>query len=340
MANEIHIQAMVHNPFDIDNDQQFVKAVMADSHVNRVFPDTPSLDISAEINTNDQLTAFSRLTHRKRNLSDTDLITEITQDHEVKKSRHSKSVGEQVSSVEHRLMEMMNTLSSSLSNLSTELANVCKSLTTRMVNLENNLDKKWADKIQIMVHDTVRDEVAKTKGALESDMRDLTEKVKTLECSYADVCKKTSGSLEQNIVIRNLPFDNRENEFADALRTKLEGLFRDGVKVYEIDITSSIRKESMSDKPGVVIVTLGSVEQKRKIMRNKRNLMKSQRYDRVYIEHDNPVEIRRQNSNLRTILKACDQNKQYTVKNGRLIPNTAGTDRVKTSKQHENKQQW
>lgn len=61
-----------------------------------------------------------------------------------------------------------------------------------------------------------------------------------------------------------------------------------------ITLKSVERKESNSKnaKAGVVIVEVESYENKREIMKNKRNLRSNRKYKDVYIENDSPIETR------------------------------------------------
>ena len=59
-------------------------------------------------------------------------------------------------------------------------------------------------------------------------------------------------SMDKNIIIRNLPYGQNEN-----LSGKVDGLFRDGLRIVDVVVDHVERKESRSESaPGVVVVTL------------------------------------------------------------------------------------
>ena len=66
------------------------------------------------------------------------------------------------------------------------------------------------------------------------------------------------------------------------------------------EVVAAVRKESKSSsKPGIVIATLRTKEEKEQIMRAKKDLRNSSRYKDVYIEHDIPSYHRKIRNNLK-----------------------------------------
>ena len=76
------------------------------------------------------------------------------------------------------------------------------------------------------------------------------------------------------------------------------------------EVVEAVRKESKSSsKPGIVIATLRTKEEKKQIMRAKNGLKNSSRYKNVYIEHDIPSYHRKIRNNLHRIVTTLGQEK-------------------------------
>lgn len=69
-------------------------------------------------------------------------------------------------------------------------------------------------------------------------------------------------------------------------------------------VESAERKmNNYNSKPGVILATFYSYDDKEKVMKEKMNLKNSSRYRDVYIENDIPVHQHKLKNNLRTIVK-------------------------------------
>ena len=62
---------------------------------------------------------------------------------------------------------------------------------------------------------------------------------------------------------------------------KVNSLIRDGLKEKDIKIVKAVRKESRDNKPGVVIATLENLDQKIKILKNKKSLRKTNNFHNI-----------------------------------------------------------
>ena len=99
---------------------------------------------------------------------------------------------------------------------------------------------------------------------------------------------------------------------------KVNGIIRDGLKLKDIKVTNVVRKETKSRTPGVVIATIETVEQKIKILENKKALRPTTQYSNVYIESDKKFEIRAAENNMRILLKEMGKSDKFIFSNGRL----------------------
>ena len=85
-------------------------------------------------------------------------------------------------------------------------------------------------------------------------------------------------------------------------------------------MTSAERKGVKGKKPGIIVATRASFEQKQKLMKAKPQLKSCQKYRKVFIENDYSQEIRTCDSNFRTILKEMGKDKQFRVAGGKVYP--------------------
>ena len=101
-----------------------------------------------------------------------------------------------------------------------------------------------------------------------------------------------------NVVIRNLPEGQNE-----SISNKVSALVREGLKLKDLSFSNCERKRSYNDRPGLVVVTCRSSEDKKLIMDAKSKLRDSRQYRNVYISHDKNKEQRTSENNLRTIVR-------------------------------------
>ncbi|VDI27418.1 Hypothetical predicted protein [Mytilus galloprovincialis] len=86
---------------------------------------------------------------------------------------------------------------------------------------------------------------------------------------------------------------------------KINGLIRDGLHLKDVKVVSAERKKSFREgKSGVIIASLSSTSDKRKVMDKKRELKNSRNYKDVFVENSIPLAQRILNSNLRNIVNA------------------------------------
>ena len=88
------------------------------------------------------------------------------------------------------------------------------------------------------------------------------------------------------------------------------GIIRDGLKLKDINVVKAVRKATINGKPGVIIASIETLEQKRTIMENKKSLKNTDAFKKVYIEEDRPLQTRVAESNMKSILKENRQIRQ------------------------------
>ena len=158
---------------------------------------------------------------------------------------------------------------------------------------------KDVDKIKETVIPTVQEKLGDEIDELRRSVRNLHEKMDANH-SAATNTRATEENRHKNIIIRNMVYRENEN-----VKRRVNGLIQDSLKLKDISVENAIRKPNKSEsKPGIIIATLKSNEEKQSIMKHKRNLRYSSRYSQVYIENDIPANQRAVNSNFRAIIHA------------------------------------
>ena len=196
-------------------------------------------------------------------------------------------------------------------------------LLDKRVNTElSRIKKEVNDKLDSF-KETFRDEI--------NDMLvDITSKVNELRnLPTAPVQLDKNRSL--NVAIRDLPESVNEN-----LNNKINSLIREGLDIRDVSVSSTERKLSrVQSKPGVVIATFKSAEDKRKIMSKKSKLKNSRRCERVFIQHDQTHEQRLLNSNFRAVIGALNRESSKFALRGTRLVRTEQADQGDRSQNNE-----
>ena len=199
-------------------------------------------------------------------------------------------------------------------------------LEKKISDIEGNVEKRLTVKFNTVITDRVKNEVDKLKEEIDSEVNAFKDKVENLEKSYAQIVASSDSravkesNVNLNVIVKNLPADQRESA-KSGLQNKVLCLIKDGLKLMNVNVTNAIRKSVNSDsnKPGIVVVTLENLEQKKLILKSKQVLKHSSRYSNVYIENEIPYEQRINNFNNRTILKALGKDSDFVIKSGRIV---------------------
>ena len=91
---------------------------------------------------------------------------------------------------------------------------------------------------------------------------------------------------------------------------KVNSLIQDGLKLKDIKVVKAELKTSGNDKPGVIIASIETLAQKRKVMETKKSLKNTNAFKNVYIEDDRPLQTRVIESNMNSILMEKRQIRQ------------------------------
>lgn len=308
------------NPLSQFGATDFVQKVMAPSPIENIDHNVSTLTTVAQIH-KPHLTTTN--TPRKRHLSETD------QDQvEHKKMKHSSISATPSTHLPNSDNTQFNSIVQMISNLSDNFNSVASRLESRMSEIEGNVEKRLTVKFDKVIHDKVKSEVGKLKDQISSEVNELKEKVVSLGKSYAEVAASSGKVINSelkdqhqlSVIVKNLLFDKREENDNSILKNKVSALFKDGLKLADINVAKLVRKTSRSDdKPGIVVITFATMEHKKGVLKAKRVLKNSTKYSRVYIENDLPLQQRINNNNNRTLLKALGRDNDFMIKSGRVV---------------------
>ncbi|CAG2188857.1 unnamed protein product [Mytilus edulis] len=213
----------------------------------------------------------------------------------------------------------MKELKDMMLGLTDSMNNMCISLTQRIDSLEKNMSIEITQLIEEKVKveiDQVRQDFNDQFNNFKDQIKGLEAKVSTQVKSYSDVVKQNNC----NVIIRNLQEDPREESNTSILEKTVISLVRDGLNLKDVFIESVSRKKSHNSKPGVIVAAVNNSDQKRELMKAKRNLKNVHKFKDVYIENDMSYSERRNEANFRTLIRAFKQeNQAFTMNGGRIV---------------------
>ena len=210
------------------------------------------------------------------------------------------------------------------------MKSITKTVETKINSLKTGTEKK-IEKLQ-KTCDLTNKKVLKLKettlATMKEEMGDeldeLHKKLNKLETTVSETRQSNNMQNDQadrkrNIVIRNL--DEREHE---NVLLRANNVISEGLKLRNISFESATRKISRNNsKPGIIIATCKTDQDKESIMSVKRELKNSSRYQKVFVENDLPPGQRKLNSNLRTIVNTIGRDK-LLFKGSRILPAETG----------------
>ena len=204
-------------------------------------------------------------------------------------------------SMDKRFDEIQNENKSAIEQLQEKISDVRKEFNNRM----DGLTKKVEEKVNKNMKKTVEDKVKCIRKEIDADVSKIAKQVKdagkvidriketiipTMQETLGDETDELRSSMNRlrdqvkdrpdsscslpqenrhtNIVIRNMV--QRENENVER---RVNGLIQDSLRLRDISVAKAVRKQSRSDsKPGLIIATMKSNEEKETVMKHKRHL--------------------------------------------------------------------
>ncbi|KAH3849397.1 hypothetical protein DPMN_091796 [Dreissena polymorpha] len=226
------------------------------------------------------------------------------------------------------LNERFDTLEASLEQ---RIANRVSLAVDKRMNSEINRVRKKIDSKMDSKFDSLQQSV---KAEIAADLASLRNEVKSFK-GASSLHRSDSNSQSQshvdrsmNIVIRNLP-----ESASESTQSKVNALLKDGLKVSHVTVGKVERKQSYNEsKPGVIIVTLNSKEDKQAIMKANTVLRQNSQYKNVFIHHDQLPSERSTNKNFATILNALKSSQgNLYMKGSRVVYSDVDIDSSRKS---------
>ena len=210
------------------------------------------------------------------------------------KSSEQSGIAELVSAFD----KMESRYSKMEQNMEKKFNDLEKVFQSKIDKFENHMVKRFTDMMNTAVT-TLKEELGEEIDELDKRLRQIEENNENSNQMEVDSDKATQPGHNLNVVIRNLPERHEEN-----IKSEVNGLIKDGLRLRDIAVESAERKPSAVDsRSGIVIAKLKNREDKLAVMKNKSKLKDSRRYQNVFVEHDLPKHQRVLNANIRTIVK-------------------------------------
>ena len=166
-----------------------------------------------------------------------------------------------------------------------ELVSVKDEFNRRIDGLSNKLEQKLTKTLENKIESQVNEKLKQSANKLKSDLgiQEMKSDISDMKKTYADTVK-SKGGVNCDLVIRSCAVDPKEADDPNVTLHKVNAIIRDGIKLNDIKITKAVRKVSRNNKPGVIIATVESAEQKDTILANKKKLRPIERFRNIYIE--------------------------------------------------------
>lgn len=180
------------------------------------------------------------------------------------------------------------------------------------------------EKVKVVIDKKINDKVKTIQDEFSQTVSELNNKVGKMQQTYADsVANGNSTNKENqnsNVVIKNLTLSQHGRADSDEdTKRVVEAMIRDGLKLTDVKVKHATRKTSRDEKPGVVIATIETHQQKQKLMKEKCKLKNSSKYRNVYIQHELSRSEQNTQTSLITILKEIGKDKDYHVNGSRIV---------------------
>ena len=227
------------------------------------------------------------------------------------KSDLTKTIDNRVDSLEEKLRNVMLTV------VKEEVDKARKEFNDRIDGMASKVETKLRQSLENKIEVKLKQAKDEIKG--EFDLATIQQEISTVKKSYAEATKTDIGT-ENDIVIRNYVVDPKEAEDTQVTFNKVNSLIRDGLKFTDVTLVKCERKKSHGNRPGVIIATIESRDQKQKLLDNKKKLRNTRAFSNVYIEDVRPLSSRINEANMMTVLHELGKKEQYFLSgNGRIV---------------------
>ena len=216
---------------------------------------------------------------------------------------------------------LIRKLSSDMHAMHANTQKMMNELNERMVSMERDLEKKITTNITKTVDKRITTEMTKMRKEIDSkvqsakdefmtdlnnmaeDIRDLTRQVEN-SSEEKQKPELNEKHLALNIAVRNVGEKPREN-----VKHEVNRIIKDGIVIYDVEVSKAERRLSSDNKPGVIIATFHNTEDKKKAMERKKNLKSTHNFSKIFIHHDQSRGQRRNSRSLKVLVDALKSGK-------------------------------
>ena len=171
----------------------------------------------------------------------------------------------------------------------------------------------------------IRADVNKVREDLFLEIATVNRRLETLEIAQASAHEPFSPDV--TVLFANLPLLAPQETEAQLL-DKVQDIFTNGLKLPGIPIVGVCRKANREGNPGVVLVELPSLDEKKQVLQAKMSLRTTAAYKNLYVRSAEGHTDRLMRLNFQTLLNHFNITRSYRFTgSGRLVPrsNTGDT---------------
>ena len=190
--------------------------------------------------------------------------------------------------------------------------NSCKDTLNRKIQ---SLETKLVDRIT--------DEMKNLQEYVDLNIAQVLARVESLEGKMEAMQQRqisvSEYDVETTIVAKGLSYQDNEN-----IQEKAISLISTGLGLRDIPIVRAKRMRGYDGRPGVVKIQLESLEDKKRVLRNKKELKNTPNYRRVFLRTSMTHTERIMDMNMRTLLRkipGCEN--MWLTGHGKLVETTA-----------------
>ncbi|ESO85106.1 hypothetical protein LOTGIDRAFT_168132 [Lottia gigantea] len=291
----------------MDTAETFVKEVMA----------TPSISTKAvvhDVDLGENNRFRERLSSNKRSA---DEVTENNSEDESAMTKKTRC-GPTYSNESESPVSNINYIETG--EILSAIHNLGKMINTRIDNLEDSLSDRIKGIVQHEMSDMKADidcEISELETKILKLENEKLESNRTLTHYVHELIETMSAKLPMeldSIVIKNMPELASEENDNRVTINRVTKLFKEGLKLPNINIINADRKKTSSHKPGVIVVQLQDSAQKKLVLETKSKLNTNKQFDKIYIESSMSTAELKTQSSLITLVKELSNQDSYFVK--------------------------
>jgi exonuclease VII small subunit len=204
-----------------------------------------------------------------------------------------------------------------------ELKSAIKAIQSGQDSLRTMMEREVAG-LKISISASINESVKKLQDTFDMEINSLKDHLKQVEQRLTNLEKQSSPPEPEpepydpnyTVVVFGLQHEQGEN-----VEEKAKSLVHDQIGLRDIAVVRSLRTPTRNGKPGVVKIQFASVDEKIKVLQNKRELKNcSRQYQNVYIRTSKSHLERLYELNFKNLLRGMPNGNDYRITgNGRLV---------------------